>query len=155
MAVLVLMAWAATVVANPKERLEYWRQNYLELLPTEDPRAARAHAIFHRLLHAAGQKPGVIPRLYIIKSDPLGISVPIALPDGGIILSKGALDICYHEPARGDDRLAFVLAHELAHQLKDDFWHMQFFQAIEASKSQAPQPSANLGGDSPHRTAAR
>jgi tetratricopeptide (TPR) repeat protein len=68
----------------------------------------------------------------------------MALPDGGIILSKGALDICYQEPTRGDDRLAFVLAHELAHQFKDDFWHMKFFQAIEASKAQAPQPNANL-----------
>jgi tetratricopeptide (TPR) repeat protein len=144
MAVLVLTACAATVAANPKERLEYWRQNYQELLPTEDPRAARAHAIFHRLLHAAGHKPGVMPRLYLTKIDPLDITAPIALPDGGIILSKGALDICYHEPARGDDRLAFVLAHELAHQLKDDFWHMKFFQAIEASKARSPQPNANL-----------
>jgi tetratricopeptide (TPR) repeat protein len=40
---------------------------------------------------------------------------------------------------QGDDRLAFVLAHELAHQLKDDFWHMKFFQAIEASKVQGVQ----------------
>jgi tetratricopeptide (TPR) repeat protein len=144
MAVLVLTACAATVAANPKERLEYWRQNYQEISPTADSRAARAHEIFHRLLHAAGQKPGVMPRLYIPQRDPLDIPVAMALPDGGIILSKGALDICYHEPARGDDRLAFVLAHELAHQLKDDFWHMKFFQAIEASKAQTPQPNANL-----------
>jgi tetratricopeptide (TPR) repeat protein len=144
MAVLVLTACNAPVAANPKERLEYWRQNYQELLPTEDARAARAHDIFHRLLHATGQKPGVMPRLYITRSDPWNIPAPIALPDGGIILSKGALDICYHEPARGDDRLAFVLAHELAHQLKDDFWHMKFFQAIEVSKARSPQPNANL-----------
>jgi len=87
-AVLVLMAWATTVVANPKERLEYWRQNYPELLSTEDPRAAQAHAIFHRLLHTAGQKPGVMPRLYITRSDPWNISAPFALPDGGIIVSN-------------------------------------------------------------------
>ena len=144
MALLGLTAWVTTVAANPKERLEYWRQNYQELLPMEDPHAARAHDIFHRLLHVAGQKPGVMPRLYITKLNPWNISVPMALPDGGIILSKGALEICYREPARGDDRLAFVLAHELAHQFKDDFWHMKFFQAIEASKAQASQPNANL-----------
>src|SRR6516162_172233 len=143
-AVLIHTACAATVAANPQERLEYWRQNYQELLPTEDPRVARAHDIFHRLLHAIGQKPGVMPRLYITKSDPWNSPTPMALPDGGIILSKGALDICYQEPTRGDDRLAFVLAHELAHQFKDDFWHMKFFQAIEASKAQAPQPNTNL-----------
>ena len=72
------------------------------------------------------------------------MTLPIALPDGWIVLSKGALEICYRHPARGDDRLAFVLAHEIAHQLKNDFWHMKFFQAIEASKTQEPQHEKDL-----------
>jgi tetratricopeptide (TPR) repeat protein len=57
------------------------------------------------------------------------------LPDGRIILSKGTLDLTYRDVRRGDDRLAFVLAHEIAHQLNDEFCHMKFFQAIEASRS--------------------
>jgi tetratricopeptide (TPR) repeat protein len=28
-----------------------------------------------------------------------------------------------------------VLAHEIAHQLKDDFWHMRFFQAIDSMEA--------------------
>jgi hypothetical protein len=85
-----------------------------------------------------------VPRLFIAATDPWDIALPIALPDGWIILSKRVLDICYRDPARGDDRLAFVLAHELAHQLNDDFWHMRFFQAFEASHAKIPVPPAFL-----------
>ncbi len=135
LAVLVLTAMASAVGINPKERIDYWRSNYAELTPAADPRVAKAQAIFKRVLDAAGRQPGVVPRLFVIKQDPFNISLPIAIPDGWVIISKGTLDICYRDRKRGDDRLAFVLGHELAHHLKGDFWHMQFFQALEASKA--------------------
>jgi tetratricopeptide (TPR) repeat protein len=144
MVLIILGVSVARCTAHPQERLDYWRSNYEELAAPDDPRVERAQAIFKRLLDAAGRKPGVVPRLFIMKRDPLNVSLPIAIPDGSIILSKGTLDICYREPLHGDDRLAFVLAHELAHQLKDDFWHMRFFQALEASQAQKPQPSSDL-----------
>lgn len=139
--VAIIVLLVARSMANPQERLDYWRNNYEELSATDDPRVARAHAIFKRILDAAGKKPGVVPRLFIIKHDPLHVSLPIAIPDGAIILSQGTLDICYRDPAHGDDRLAFVLAHEIAHQLKDDFWHMKFFQALAASQAQSANQS--------------
>jgi hypothetical protein len=74
-----------------------------------------------------------------VKHDPWDIALPVALPDGWIVLSKPVLDRLYADPTWGDDRLAFVLAHEIAHQLNDDFWHVQFFQALEASREQSPQ----------------
>ena len=83
-------------------------------------------------MQVAGTRPGKAPRLFIAARDPWDIPLPIALPDGGIILSKGVLEICYRDPAQGDDRLAFVLAHELAHHLNGDLWHLHFFQALEA-----------------------
>ena len=143
-ATLVLLLSASTVTAHPMERMDYWQTNYTELLPTDDPRAARAHVIFTRVLQVAGRRPGIVPRIFIAREDPLGIALPIAIPDGGIILSKRVLDLCYRDPARGDDRLAFVLAHEIAHLLKDDFWHMKFFQALEASKAKVRQPNKDL-----------
>lgn len=127
MALLVLLGWAAVAAAQSREHVEYWRTHYQELRPTEDPRAAKAHTIFQRLVQVAGKRPGVMPHLFITTRDPWDLALPIALPDGGIILSKSALDLCYQDPAQGDDRLAFVLAHELAHQLNDDFWHLRFF----------------------------
>jgi tetratricopeptide (TPR) repeat protein len=132
-AIVLLIGSAA--LAQPKERLEYWRTKYQELTPTRDPRAARAHAIFQRIVQVAGTRAGVVPRLFIAASDPWDLALPIALPDGGIILSKRVLEICYQVPELGDDRVAFMLAHELAHLLNDDFWHMRFFQAVEASSA--------------------
>jgi hypothetical protein len=121
--------------------VDYWRAKYQELTPAEDVRAARAQTIFQRLVQVAGKRSGIIPQLFIAARDPWDIALPIALPDGSIILSRGVLDICYREPAWGDDRLAFVLAHELAHQLNDDFWHMRFFQAFEAATPPGWSPS--------------
>jgi tetratricopeptide (TPR) repeat protein len=141
LAIMLLVGSAAAVAAQSREqsreRIEYWRTKYQELKPTDDPRAAKAQVIFQRVVQVAGKRPGVVPSLFIAARDPWDIALPIALPDGWIILSKGVLDICYQEPARGDDRLAFVLAHEIAHQLNDDFWHMRFFQAFEASQARA------------------
>lgn len=142
--VVSIALYSPTATANPKERIDYWRKNYEELLPRDDPRVVRAQEIFARVLQAAGRRPGVVPRLFIAKTDPLDLSLPIALPDGSIILSQGVLDLCYKGQKRGDDRLAFVLGHEIAHHLKDDFWHIRFFQAIEASKGRDPQQNKIL-----------
>lgn len=134
-ALLALGAPAAIPAAeNPRDRLDYWRSNFDLLTPEKDPRAARAHAIFRRVLAAAGKRPGVVPRLLVLDSASPYAPLAFAIPDGGIVISRKVLDICYGDPARGDDRLAFVLGHEIAHQLKDDFWHMKFFQAIEISR---------------------
>jgi tetratricopeptide (TPR) repeat protein len=129
---------------NPKERIDFWQKNYDELQPDQDPRAKNAYEIFHRLLDAAGKKPGVVPRLFIVKSGSPYIPLAFALPDGGIIISKKVLDICYKDPERGPDRLAFILAHEIAHQLKDDFWHLKFFQAVDLSKKKDLQQEGIL-----------
>lgn len=125
----------ASLVPDPKERVEYWRQNYTELSESDDQRVARARSIFHRILNAAGSRHGVHPRLLILAEDPLNITLPVSIPDGWVILSKSVLDLCYKHRRGGDDKLAFVLAHEIAHLLDDDFWHINFFNAIDVSKS--------------------
>src|SRR5262249_3298793 len=64
-------------------------------------------------------------------------ALPIAIRDGWIILSKGVLEKCYRQPERGKDWLAFILAHELAHQLNGGLWHMRVFDAREAFRTQS------------------
>jgi len=115
---------------NPRERIDFWQRNYTAVTRESDPRVERAQQIFDRLVRIAGRRPGVEPRLYVIREDPIA-SLPIAIPDGWVVTSRRAIEFCYRAPKHGDDRLAFVLAHEIAHQLEDDFWHMKFFQAIE------------------------
>ena len=128
---------------DDRARLDFWKVNYTELRPEDDARADRAHEVFERVLRAAGTRGGVIPSLFIIKEAGATVPLAIALPDGGIVISRQVLDVCYGDPEKGDDRLAFVLAHEIAHQLKDDFWHLRFFAAVElAQKDKAGDAAA-------------
>lgn len=129
---------------DDRARLDFWKTNYTELRQEEDSRVARAHQIFDRVLRAAGTRAGVVPRLFIIKEAGTAVPLAIALPDGGIVISRKVLDVCYGEPDKGDDRLAFILAHEIAHQLKDDFWHLRFFAAVELSRKGRPEDAAAI-----------
>lgn len=131
------------LAAQPEEQIVHWRTHYGELTPADDPRVTRVRGIFQRLLQAAG-KGQAHPQLLIVKRDPWGVTLPVALPDGWIVLSKGVLDLCYRDPAWGDDRLAFVLGHEIAHQLRGDLWHLQFFQRLETAKTQKTPQSATF-----------
>ena len=141
---LALLIGCTTVgLAQSIESIEYWRQ-YKELTSTVEPRVADAHRIFQRLVQVAGTRSNKVPRLFITAKEPWDIMLPIALPDGWIILSKRVLDICYRDPKQGDDRLAFVLAHELAHQLNGDLWHLHFFQAHVPSQPQGQPPDPEL-----------
>lgn len=132
---LAIVQLATAAVPNPQERIDYWQQNYSELTEIDDPRVASAQIIFERVLQAAGTRYGVNPRLFIIKENPFNIVLPVSIPDGWVILSKQVLDMCYEVQNEGDDRLAFVLAHEIAHLLDDDFWHMNFFSALSLLKN--------------------
>ena len=134
-AALLSTVAAASLVPDPKERVEYWQSNYTELSAADDKRVAQAQRIFERILNAAGSRHGVHPRLLILKEDPLNITLPVSIPDGWVILSKRVLDMCHKNPRNAQDKLAFVLAHEIAHLLDDDFWHINFFNAIEISKT--------------------
>jgi len=127
----------SSAIDNPKNRIDFWQNNYEELKPSNDLLAARAHQIFKRVLNAAGSRPGVFPRLFIVNIESNLIPLAIAIPDGSIIISKKILNICYQNSPKGDDRLAFILGHEIAHQLKEDFWHLQFFQLKNSDNKDA------------------
>jgi len=116
---------------NPKERISFWRENFTMLSEEEEVNVSKAKAVFNRLVRVTGIRSGVLPRLHIIKSAPDHLSLPISIPDGWIIISKKTLDFAYEESDNGDDILAFILAHEIAHQMEDDFWHMKYFQIID------------------------
>lgn len=133
MALGLLIGWTAMGLAQSRDHIGYWRDKYQELAPTSDARVANARRIFEQLVQVAGTRLGKTPQLFIADRDPWDIPLPIALPDGWIILSKGVLDLCYRDQTQGDDRLAFVLAHELAHQLNGDLGHLRYFQALVAA----------------------
>lgn len=131
LAITIVWGGGAVAEAQPDpNRIEYWRSRFRELKPAEDPRVQKAHDIFQRLIQVAGRRSDVHPKLFIIQNGRWDITLPIALSQGWIVLSKRVLDICYREPNKGDDRLAFILGHELSHQLLGDVWHLRFFQGV-------------------------
>lgn len=93
-----------------------------QITAVQDTNVLRAQAVFRRLTQVTDRISGSHIRLVVVDSDTRPWA--IAVPDGGIILSKGALAFCYKDdPDMGDTRLAFVLGHELSHLTAGDFWH--------------------------------
>jgi tetratricopeptide (TPR) repeat protein len=124
---------AATLVPpdDPTQSITYWKP--YAIAPEKNQSVARAHAIFSVLLRS-WDSTRLEPTLYVVESD----SGPWAasLADGNILLSLSAIKTCMQfGKERADDLLAFVLAHELAHQRVDDLWHQKFFRL---AGSQAP-----------------
>lgn len=91
--------------------------------PPDDGRALRAQRVFRRVRDAADKKDR-LPEL-IVLADRQALTAE-ALPDGtSVVVTLATLDHCFADESEdvGDARLAFVLAHELAHLAHDDFWH--------------------------------
>ncbi|MBF0273122.1 MAG: M48 family metalloprotease [Magnetococcales bacterium] len=136
-ATLVLMAWPARAELSQINDLSaLLEKKYGFVDPGADPQVARIQTIFERVQDVADRRGNRRPQLHILNKT----EVPwaIALPDGQILLSMGAVDLCYRNvsQAQGDTRIAFVLGHELAHLAKNDFWDKEVYQAI-AKESQS------------------
>jgi tetratricopeptide (TPR) repeat protein len=111
---------------DPLANVETWRERFEET-PADDPAAARAREVFARVREASGQDAELV---VLEMGDRL---VAFALADPAVVLSRAALDFCYRvqTPEQGDDRLAFLLGHELAHLKNGDFWHASAFATVQ------------------------
>lgn len=141
---LALYLMSRTLMAAPlvppedaNQSINYWKPHVIA--PGSNEQVARAHEVFSRLLRT-WDGARIEPSLYVVKSD----SGPWAasLLDGNILLSYQAIKICNRfGKAQAQDLLAFVLAHELAHQRSNDLWHQKFFRL---AGSLAPGARKNL-----------
>ena len=111
---------------DPRQSIGYWKAHTLSV--EQDHRVELAQSVFTRLLRA-WDNSRVAPGLYVINSTANAWAASLA--DGNILLSLEAIDISLRDGAeRGEHLLAFVLAHELAHQRSDDLWHQRFFRNL-------------------------
>ena len=104
--------------------ISYWKSQVVTA--EQDERVVVAEQIYARLLRA-WDSSRLEPGLYVVDSE----SGPWAasLVDGNILLSLNALkSINSFGAQRAEHLLAFVLAHELAHQRADDLWQHRFFR---------------------------
>ncbi len=143
---LLLLATSATAQVVPDGetgRKEYWIKNH-SLLAEKDKRTLFAHEVFDKVLASADKRPGPLPELFVL--DEAGFPWARSLADGTILLSRGAIDICFRgvSEGQGKARLAFVLGHELSHQVNGDFWHFFFYQGTRTDKISDPYARAQL-----------
>lgn len=126
--ILLASLMSSSIFGSQKNYIQWWVENHGDYTKTEgkkDLRAMWAFEVFERVKRTADKTQGREPRLLIIRTR-RGIYAQ-ALPDGGIIINPGTLDICYGvektSKVEGDPHMAFILGHELAHLGGDDFIH--------------------------------
>lgn len=112
---------------DPRQSITYWKKSTID---KNDPLVKKSQQVFSVLLRAWDQSR-IEPGLYVVESDAGAWAASLA--DGNILLSKQAIEVSYSfGEQRGEHLLAFVLAHELAHQRADDLWHQRFFRMIDS-----------------------
>ena len=117
---------------DPKQSITYWKKYILD---DERDLVQQSQQIFSVLLRAWDQSR-IEPGLYVVESDAGAWAASLA--DGNILLSKQAIETCYSFGGqRGEHLLAFVLAHELAHQRSDDLWHQRFFRMLVSQSAES------------------
>jgi len=110
--------------ADHSQSIVYWQPFVVD--PLQDSRVAEAQRIFSVLLRA-WDITRLEPALHVVNSSEGPWAASLA--DGNILLSRAAIDACFQfGRTRAPHLLAFVLAHELAHQRADDLWHLKFFR---------------------------
>lgn len=121
----------------PENQINFYIEKYHLADPQDNPLVKRSYEIFNRVRAVADKRGTHFPKLKIVKSakEPWAI----ALPDGHIVLSMGAVKICYGNTLSetGDARMAFVLGHELGHMAENDFWHLETYRALAGDPEHA------------------
>ena len=113
----VVFASVATAEESAVSAISYQRLN--EISAKDNEKVAQAHQVFKRLLRS-WDYTRVEPQLFVIDS-PKGIWAQ-SQENGVILLSIEALNLCFQNEKQAEDRMAFMLAHELAHQRADHLW---------------------------------
>lgn len=146
---LALGAAAPAQKDNPQERAGWWLKTYGPLTGRDARLQATAITIFERVAAAADKSANRQPRLVLLDAD--ADPWALALPDGSILLTRGALVRTLQSAPleRGEARLAFLLGHELSHLAKDDFWRVSAFAPAPRA---ADAGRATAGSDLPATT---
>ncbi|MBF0161895.1 MAG: M48 family metalloprotease [Magnetococcales bacterium] len=163
--VCLLLLWVMPFCTTPV-RAEGSNLNHVATLLTKkygvleaagNPQVARVQQIFERVQSVADKRGNRLPQFSVV--DAPEHPWAIALPDGHILLSSGAIQLCYHQvtPAEGDSRVAFVLGHELAHLAKNDFWDPHIYLAMagegEAGRKGPPEEPKSTAAERSQRRA--
>ena len=116
---------------DPRATGAWWVQHH-GTLASGATLAQRTRRVFRRMVQAADGQAAVRPRLLLLASPQEPVA--LALPDGSVMLNRTALELASGR-GLGDEGLAFVIGHELAHLAHNDFWKTHAFNAIRRKTS--------------------
>lgn len=136
---IVLAAQQLLPPENPEQTLAYWKPYIVS--SNKNDSVEKAHQVFDDLLKS-WDNTRIEPVLHVVNSH----SGPWAasLLDGTVLLSESAIEACQHiGGSRYPHLLAFILAHELAHQRSDDLWHFKFFRLVGVQHPQLQKKMLN------------
>ncbi len=128
--VLLLTTEAHAREYDPRSSSEFYQNSFGLVKPLNFPLALRVSNIFQKLLKIVDKAKHKDPRILLVDSD--NWPWAIALPDNTIIITRGAVEVCYQDVSvkRGDARMAMILGHELGHLAEDDYWHRDIYLSL-------------------------
>ncbi len=120
---------------STQDTISYWVTKFNVLSPKENSLSRTAHNIFKRLLRSSNPLQTIYSQVtpplrdtysssQLIVIDDTKENIIFVLQDGHIVISSGVIEKCKritHDQDRFEAGLAFILGHELAHQLNKDF----------------------------------
>jgi len=118
----LLLAFTAFPSTNsPIDYANWWIKQY-GTWDTNHELVIRVHKVFDRVLAVADKQGNYFPKLIILRS--ANGNYALCLKDGSVLISKKAIEICYNnkDMDKCDSKIAFIIAHELSHLAKNDFW---------------------------------
>ncbi|MFV1984139.1 MAG: hypothetical protein ACC657_11415 [Thiohalomonadales bacterium] len=124
---------------DPGQSITYWKSNIISA--KKDLLVSQAQNVFSVLLRA-WDSARIEPTLYVVDSTAGPWAASLA--DGNILMSRDAIiTVQKFGQQRANHLLAFILAHELAHQRSDDLWHQRFFRLIGNQNSSSKKQLLN------------
>ncbi len=120
----------ATPFSQGQRALGIQGEQYGVLLATH-ALAQRVEQIFTKLLRVSGKRRGASFEVYVLDTPKILVQ---ALPGGAVVISRGAVDLA----GRDDDALAFLLAHEIAHVIRDHHGLLSSYQQISVTGTSTP-----------------
>ncbi len=129
---IVFMGFSAHVNGLDRANASFYIDTFGRVHAEDDNRVKLAEEIFKRLKRVVGVSV-IGSKLVVIDAETKPWA--IALADGNIIVSKGALDIIFSHDDIDISRswMAFLIGHELAHLNSRDLWQQKAFVSLSAN----------------------
>jgi Zn-dependent protease with chaperone function len=122
--IILLIPLISFSAESPKNLRQYWVDMYGEVQRNESDVSMKTFSIFDRMVAAADKRANRLPQLLILKN--YRKLLARSLPDGTVVISKEIPELLSRYEY-GDQVIALVIGHELAHLANDDFWELYAF----------------------------